>query len=450
MQAKKAGMIGILIAAPVFIPITRTMAEEGLRANFTFGERLRYVGEEGFASPQNEGTSLVTTLGFGLLSESSNQVLSLNLGTDIPFYASDNDSFNSTFTFEDPFARLGYTIQNRSSLLALNTSYRRTDVGTSNFFDETINEDVVTGGGKRELYSFNTDLTLGQDGPVTTNLGYRYLRSEYDQADPSLSDSTTQSVDGRVDFRISPLASIFVFGDWRQEDRDLASQSDRTTTSAGIGTRYEITPVTSATAQVSYDTDESDTNSNDGIGFRAGLDRALSNGSLGFDISGTETLTGFRQEASVGRNYNLPRGSFAFSLGVVKDEGTSIEPLANLSLSLGLTETSQFTVNLSQRPDFDDDDIDVIRTRLSIGYDLEINSLSSLSADIRLANDNRFGTTAADSRSVLASLSYNRAVGNDWDLVSGLSYEADQNANQLDTNTTTFFVGIERSFDFRP
>lgn len=450
MQVKKAGMVGILIAVPVVIPISRTMAEESLRATFTIGERLRSVSEQGFASPQNEGTSLVTTLGFGLSAENNNQIFSLNLGTDVPVYLDDNDNLNSSFLFEDPFAQLNYSLQNRSSLLSFNSSYRRSDVTSSNFFDETLDEDVVIGGGKREIYSVGTSLTLGQEQPVTTDLRYNFLRSEFDQADPNQSDSTTQSVNGRVSFRITPLASIFVFGDLRQEDRDLATQSDRTTTSAGIGADYSISAVTSVTAQVSYDKDESDTVQNDGTGFMFGVDRDVPTGTYSFDVSGTETINGFRQQASVGRSYDLQRGSIVFSLGALREENTSIEPLANLSLNLALTDTSRINIGLSQRPGFDDNDVNVIRTRLSAGYDYEINSLSSLSVDFQLANDNRFGTSANDSSSALASLSYNRAVSRDWDLVSGFSYETDRNDNQADQNTSTVFLGLEKTFDFRP
>lgn len=451
MRAKKAALGGLLGIAPLLTPIGSTMAQEGLNASLTIGERLRNVSEEGFTTPQNEGTSAVTTLGFSLLSETVSQTLSLDLGTDIPIYADDNDNFNSSFVLEDPFARLAYTLDNRNSLLALTTSYRRSDVGTSNFFDETLDEDVVTGGGKRELSSARFALTLGREAPVTTDLSYTYLRSTFDQADPSTSDSTTNTLNGRVTFQLSPVASTFVFADWSEQDQDLATQSDRTTSSAGLGASYDISPVTRVTAQVSYDRDEDATRTNDGIGFQFGLRRDVSRGSIDFDASGTETINGLRQTVSVGRSYNLQRGSIFFSLGAVKEESAPVEPLANLRLSLDLTDTSRFNIGLNQSADVDDEDFNTIRTRLNVNYDLDINSLSFLSASLQLANDNRTGNGGGDdSRAVLASLTYNREITRDWDLVSGISYESDQNANSSDTKTRTVFVGIEKTFDFRP
>lgn len=447
MRAKRIILSGLASAAPLLILIDSTRADPGLSASLTLGERLRHVEKDGFSRPQDEGTSAVTTFDFSLDSETAGETFSLDLGADIPLFFDDND--NSSSTLEDPFARLDYTRENRSTLLSFSTSYRESDVGESNFLDETVDDNVVTGGGTRELLSGRVALTLGRESPVRTDLSYSYLRSTFEDADPDQSDSTTNTVAARVTFRLNPVASAFVFADWRDEDRDLASQSDRTTSALGIGTTYDISARSRVTAQLSYDRDEDDTDSNEGLGFQFGATRAVSTGTYSVDLSGTETIDGFRQQVSGGRSYNLARGSFSFSLGAVKDEGTSVEPLANLQLALQLTEISRFNLGLSQSPDFDDNDDSVIRTRLNVGYNLDINAVSSLSADFQVAEDDRFGTNAGDSRSILASLSYNRALTRDWDLVGGISYESDQNENRADTNTSTVFLGVERTFDFR-
>lgn len=450
MRAKTKGLIGILVAAPVAIPISGLLAQEGPRASLTVGERLRYVNEEGFNTPQNEGFSLVTTLDYSYIAETSSDILSFDLGTAIPLYADDNDNFNSTFTFEDPNARLGYTRQNRASLLNLNASYRRSDVGLSNFFDETIDEDVVTGGGKREVIGLGARLSLGREAPVAGEVGYLYLESNFIDADPSNEDSVTQRIDGRIAARLNPVVTVFTFASWAQEDRDRAFNQTRTTTSVAVGGDFAISPVTDVTAQLSYDRDEDDLVSNEGLGFQFGLGRALPNGTLRFDALGAETIDGFRQEVSVGRSYDLKAGGFGFTLGAVKDEGTSVEPLVNLFWNRDINDTSRLDVALSQNPDFDDFDRSVIRTRLSVGYQYDINSISSLSANFQVANDNRFGIDADDTRSAIASLSYTRAVGQDWDLVSGISYETEQRDNSNDLSTSTVFVGLEKRFDFRP
>lgn len=450
MQAKTKGLIGILIAAPLSVPFTGLLAQEGRQASLTVGERLRYVNEEGFINPQNEGFSLVTTLDYTYRSETPSDTLTFDLGTAIPLYAEDNNNFNSTFVFEDPYARIGYIRENRASALAFNASVRRTDVGLSNFFDETIDEDVVVGGGKRELYAAGVRLTFGRETPVQTQLGYSYLDSKFIDAAPQNVDTTTQTIDGRVDFRLSSVATVFAFAAWREEDRDRALNPTRTTTSYGLGTNYILSSVTDATFQLSYDTDEDGLTRNEGLGFRFGIGRARPNGTLRLDVSGVETIDGFRQEASVGRSYDLKAGGFGFTLGAVKDEGTSVEPLLNLFWNRDINETSRIDVALGQEPDFDNLDRSVIRTRLSIAYRYDINSISSLSANFQVANDNRFGTDANDTRSAIASLSYTRDVGQDWDLVSGISYETEQRNIGNDLTTSTVFVGLERRFDFRP
>lgn len=455
MQAKKTVLVGTLVALPVLIPVGRSMAEEGLRGTLTIGERLRSVSESGFPTPEDEGTSAVTTLNFGLTSENANQQLTLGLSTNIPYFFEDDDTLNSGNTLEDPAARLGYSIENRSSRLTFDTSYRRTDVGTSTFFDETIDQDVVSGAGTRTFVSARTGLTLGEDGPVTATLSHDYLRSTYsDTADPTLSDSTTHSLNGRLSFRVTPVASAFVFANWREQDQELATASDSTTQSIGIGGSYEISPVTSVSAQLSYDEDERvnsiTSSSASGIGYLFGLRRATSNGAYTFDFSSTETTNGERQEASVGRSLDLKRGSIAFTLGMSRTGDSSFEPLANLDLNYDISETSNISASLSQVSDIDDDDQNTIQTRLNVSYNYEINALSSLSAGLRIANDNELGVGSVDARTISANLSYTREVGQDWGLVSGIQYETEQNDNRADRNTRTVFVGLEKTFNFRP
>jgi len=47
-------------------------------------------------------------------------------------------------------------------------------------------------------------------------------------------------------------------------------------------------------------------------------------------------------------------------------------------------------------------------------------------------------------------VTYRYDVGSDWDLVTGYEYSSVRTDGQEDRDTSTLFLGIERSFDFRP
>lgn len=440
-------------------PIEHSWAEEGLEASFTLGARLRSENESGLSAfeQSDEGTSLVTTLGFNLTSVTRSQSLNVSLDTSIPYYLSGEDnSGNSDFEIEDPRLRLSYTVESKPSVFSIDASFLQSDVGTSNFFDEALGEDVVIGGGTRSLTTFAPRLVLGREGPVTADLGYRFLDSSYSDANPDLSDSTTQALDGRVTFAVTPTISTFAFANWREEDFDNIGDLDRETSSVGLGGEFALSEITRVSAQMSFD-DEKDLDDqgnevrgSDGLGFGVDLSRNTPGGDYSLSVGSTETINGFRHRASFGRDFSTPRTQFDFSLGAVKNEGESVEPLLNVNIGYDLSETSQISLSLDQSSDVNDDGNNTIRNRLNLNYRYEVNSISSLSANFRLAADNETGSDAIDSRTFQTGLSYNRAVGGDWDLVSGISFLSEQADNRDDRNTSTVFVGLEKRFDWRP
>lgn len=445
MQVRQAELIGGLCIALTILPVSYSFAD--VESRLTLGERLRSVSESGFATPQNEGTSLVTTLDYQLRSQTKSDTLQFNLSTDIPLFLENNDNQASEYTFEDPSTRLIYTRDNKNSLLSFDGRARSTDVNRSNFFDETIGEDVVFGDGRRDLLSFRTNLVLGRDAPVSTELGYSFLKSDFRDAGPELSDSITQNADAQVSFRLSGVATSFVFAEWRDEDRDDPQQTDRTTRRAGLGASYDISALTQVTGRIAYEEDNASTES-DGIGYSLSILRVAPNGDYSLDASSEVTVDGRRNNLSLGRNLLIPRGSVGFSLGVSKTESEDIEPLVNLRLAYAASERSSINANVQQFADINDNDRTTIRTRIRVDYGYEINSISSLSAGLSLVNDS--GPSSSDATAARIELGYNYALGQEWNLVSGISYEIDSEDARSDQKTREIFIGLQRSFDFRP
>lgn len=423
-----------------------TSGQQGRLSSFTVGAGARYINEDGFDDPQREGFSLVGTLGYNFLSQTSRDTFAFNTGALVPAF-SDSDNAGDDFFVENPFTDFNYIRENRTTRLDLFGSFRRSQLGTSNFFADTLDQDIATGEGQRELYTGRVRLEFGRDTPVQGSVGYRYFKSNFVDTDDQ-TDSETQNLDGRLDFRITPVASVFVFGEWQERDRDREFNPERTSTTVGVGTEYALSPVTDMTLGLTYDKDEDDEETNEGVGGRLRLVRELSNGDVSLNAEGRETINGFRREILIGRFFNMPRGDFRLAAGVVDQDDSDIEPLVNLLWNHQFSETSRFNVNLNQRPGFDDDNNSIIRTRLGVGYEYDVNAVSSLAADFLLVDENRTGdNNAADSTTAIARLSYTRDIGADWGLVSGISYETDQEDFRDDRNTGTIFIGLERTFD---
>lgn len=451
MTSKKVKLIGAFASVPLLFPLG-SFAEEGLRATLDVFNRLETVSEDGFSQPEDEGTQLVTRLTFGLTAENNTQRFRLTADTDVTYNF--NDDVSDQFDFDDPDLRLNYGLENRQSALNVNARYSKTDVSNANFRDDSDTGDVETGEGDRTNVTIGTGLVLGREAPITFRLNHLYARNTFSgQVDGDASDSTTHRVDSQLSFQLTQVASLNLLASWRETDQEDADASDRTEQSIGIGATYALSRVLNFNGQITYDEASSTNSSSDdesGLGFELGLEKELRNGSIGFGIESTATINGDRQQTAVDRLLLLPRGTLAYSIGVTRTGSSSLRPLVDLRLSQSASPNSSFNVSLSQDSVVDNDDDETIRTRLNVGYVKAINSISSISANASLASQNAISSDGIDRDVFSASLSYRRAVGGDWDMVTGYQYRSSRQDDEEDRSTNTLFLGLEKSFDWRP
>ncbi len=445
-RLRRGATVTLLTTAQLPLALGPATAE-GLTASLTISERLQSIEEEGFSN--NEGARSLTSFGFSLNSENRNQRLSLGINTGLSYNFSDNDD---GLEFEDTSLQLSYTVENRNTELSFNSSYRRSDVDDAVFFDELLEEEVLTGGGRREIYALNTGLTWGREGPFTATLGHIYTESNFsDTTDPDLVDVTTQGLNANVSFEITPVLTLNAFASWREVDREGVGANDQTNRSYGVGASYAINGSTSLNASLS-DSNNDSTNSgeNGGLGFSVGLNRNLSNGALKFSLSQQETINDTRREILVSRQLELQRGSLSFGIGATKTDGLSAQPLASLGLNYEINRLNQLNVSLEQSASVDGDDNETVTTRLGVGYTRSLTELSSLGAGLRLVDQNVLGAGGTDRTSISFDVTYRYDMGSDWDLVTGYEYSSVRRDALEDRNTRTLFLGVERSFDFRP
>ena len=194
------------------------------------------------------------------------------------------------------------------------------------------------------------------------------------------------------------------------------------------------------------------TGTDDGVSLDSSLTKALKNGTIGlvFNTDVTTNDDGRRSFLRLNRNTVLPRAQqLSYSLGVTRSDGTGVDPLVSLNYTYNLP-TSQISVGLNQTVVTDRNNDEEINTTLRASYSHDINNLSSLNATVSFFNRNELGEFANDGQRVNLSLSYRYALTRDWGLVSGYRYVLSRQDDRDDRDSNTVFIGLQRSFDWRP
>lgn len=442
-----------MAASLIAFPFDGTLAEDALRLTLDISQNLEYIDEEGFGSPRDEGLRARTDLQLGLLSETRTQRFELLLGAGIAFNA--NNDLNDEIDFEEETARLSYGIQSARSAFDITASLRERDVDEAVFLDDLVDPDLATDTGRRRITSLRSTLSLGREGPLTFDLSHAYSTSTYSgTTNPDLRDSTTQRVQATLGMRLSPVTQATAGFTWRDFDQEGVGGTQRTTTSYSLGVNHELTNVTQLRARVFYT--ENDTNTagvssgNDGLGLSLGLSHVRPNGTYSVDLSSTETVNGTRTQFSLGRSYDFKWGDASLSVGATHTEGFSTRTVANADVSWEPDPLSELTLSLSQSAAVDNNDAEILRTRLGIRYIREISARGRLSSGLQVANQNILDTAGADQTTLRANIAYRHDLANDWELVSGFEHRRIERDGQDDRRRNRVFVGFEKTFNVRP
>lgn len=451
---KKTKLIWLL-AGPLSICPTTVLSQEadtgGAIATLEIGQRFEHIEEEGFTgATSDEGMRSLTSIAFGISSETRSQSLAFNLSTGI----AQNLTNGGSTEFESTRASLDYRVSNRSTELTFGGFYLRDEVDDL-AFDTSLEDDTInTGVGQREVFNLTTGLTVGRESLITGTLRHVFEKSEYsDTIDPSLNDSLTQRVEGRLSFDVSPNLEASVFGSFSNVDEQGAGATDRETSRFGIGATYEVTPATTLTGEIAYSTEDTSgavVDETEGLNYAFSLEHARPNGEVSFRFSEDDTLNGKRRQLTAGRSYQLRRGEFSFSLGASKTDGFSTQPIANVRLDYQIDRNSSFEISLQQSGGIDDSNNEVLNTRLDTSYARELTSLSQLSAGLEFVEENVLAAGGIDRRSVRFNVSHAYQLGGEWDLVSGFAHSSVREDAQPTRKRNTVFLGIQKSFSYRP
>lgn len=453
--AAKKSKLRWLIAGPIFACPVALLAQEAETggATFTFevGQRLEYVEEEGFTGvTRDEGMRSLTSLGFGISSETRNQALAFGVSTGV----AQNLTNGGPTEFESTRVSLDYRLSNRTAELTFGGFYVRDEVDDL-AFDPSLDEDTITTGiGQREVFNLTTDLTVGRDGPVTGTLTHVFEKSEFsDTTDPSLNDSLTQRIEGRLGFRVAPNLETYIFGNLSKVDEQGLGATDRDTSRVGIGATYEATPATTLTAEIAYSKEETGgaiVDATDGMNYAFSIAHERPNGEISVRFSEEDTFNGKRRELMVGRAYTLRRGELSFAVGATKTGGLGARPIGSLQFDYEIDRNSDIEISFEQSGGIDSANSEVVNTRLNMEYVRELTPQSQISAGLSLVDENVLAVGGIDRRSVRFDLSHAYQLGGDWDLVSGFSHSSVREDVLPIRKRNTLFIGIQKSFAYRP
>ena len=496
----------LLVAGAVIIGLVSIAAAQdgpgGKLLTLTLGQSLRYSDSIDLQAGPTESTLRSrTSLGLTYSDITRTQDFQFSLGGA---YEIDDGGTN----LDDPFARLSYAREGANSRLSFSADYTRTDLDDAfRTVDPTLIPPV---GGDPEVIVSNTALiesgvradsryALRFETGLRSNTGLVLNLSEdtrrFSQTtDPDLFDSRTRQVSAEMRFRINPQLTALVTGSARRYEAENIDQTDRLSTSFGVGVEMDVSPTLSFDAAVRQKHTKtrrvSGTVVSDGLAYDLGLARRLPNGQIGVDFTSEPTLNGRRSTLQANRQMTLRReGTLSYGIGVSKTEGFSSEPLFNIAYVQPL-KRGTFDVQFSQQARTDEEDDEaVILTTLSANYAMplsdtlnwsigvdandvaasgatgedrrqlglrtnlsgQINSISSWSAGMTLGDvrTTLAGATESERRYGL-QLAYRREVARDWDMVARYQHTNIMNSAAADRRSNAISMGLEKSFSFRP
>jgi hypothetical protein len=383
-------------------------------------------------------------------------------------------------TFDDRTARLGYQRRGVNSALSFGANYSLSSVDARDPFDrdrflldEDLPEDedpvfeedpldetdLTQDRGNEQVIGARFRFETGLNDPLGVVLTGDYRdRSYTDTTDPDLFDSETFDLSGTTRITLTPVTEARVVLRYRDYSADNTQQTDRQTSSVNLGLTQALTQVDTLDVSVGLQQIETDettdgTRSSDtenGVIGTLSLTREMTRGTIGTTFEVDQSENGQTTTWQVNRAMPLPRGSLSFSVGATLDVNDNIVPSGRLNFTHEMPR-STLTASLSQDIRTSDRSNELRTTQASVGYDYQINSLSSIRVSANFAELARAGgpdlndTTRTDLRAT-----YSYELTQDWQLLTGYEYRIREEDNVGQATSNRVFLTLQRSFSVRP
>ena len=432
----------------------------GMRLRLGIEQRVEAGRNLGLTVPAEGSTALSTTrFSAAFNSETRTQRLSISADSALRFGRTPAGSVRG---LDDPRLRFSYRREGTREELRLDGDWRRSQVeflrALSDFVGEdgiiTLPEDFedLTGTGQRTDYSLRGRLELGRDLPLGLVVNARHSAIRYsDTTNPDLFDTRREGLDATLRLQLAPVATARLTAGRERYRADDAEQTRRVTDRLDLGLDYEISPVLRMDAGIGWrriDTTEFGTTTRrQGLAGRLGFDLERPDGrySLGYDAGRDQT--GLRQTLRVDRVLARPDGEIRGGIGVTRSPNGSNDVIGDLAWRRDLPD-GRLTARLSRSVTTTSDDETRLRTVLSLGWQQEINAVSSFGLGL---DHSRSAATATANRLDRTDLSarYTHQLTRDWALNVGASYGLRNEQGVGRSSAPLVFLTLGRQFDFR-
>ncbi len=433
--------------------------EGGLTATFDISESLRVDDNREFRE-DSAGTSTVarTDLTFGLTSETRSQSLDFALGATLDAgYFAREDAVEAEL--ERYFASLGYSRESRDALIGFTASYTVSDVTRTDDGSDLDIQDSITAEGERELTALAVTLETGRTAGIGSRITADVRTRRFsDIDDPDLFDTDEFGISGALIFRPSRTLGVRLTGAARRYEAENTEETRRTSYDLGFGLDYQATPRLAVSADAGFTRIET-TETLGGIAVdeteegpfaSLGLTLAHPDGSSGLALATRTESTGNRVEARATRDFVLRTGTLDLMLGVSASEETD----ARLFGGLGYTQdfrSGAFRFDVTQRVFSTAEEDEILETRAGLAFSRDLTPVSEIDLSAGFTDINVLaGTDTEDRRNFDLGLTYRHDLTRDWAGFVGYEYRRITRDTAADRQSNAVFLGIERSFSFRP
>lgn len=424
----------------------------GVSQKFSVNDNIRL-------DPTSAGTTYSSDTGLSFGFNSQTGVQTLDVAMDGVLRLVNDPIVGTDHGFRDPSLAVLYARDNANSRLTFNAEYQRPDLA---FLDPLTqgsisDQDLYRGGGTREDYDLGVRLETGLQAPLGFEFDLHSTGQRYsDTTDPLLFANRTDTAAMAALFRLSAVTQARLDLSDEHYTGENATRTNRTTRRFTFGLDHEFSAITTLSANIghsevveTFETLPGVENVTRGPEAALALTRLVPNGSVSVALDTGISTVGRQTTLDFGRFIELPIGKIALSFGATQGSGFSLLPIGSIdytgdlptgAINASLSREVSISSTLSQAE---------TTTRVDLGYQFDVNDISSLSFDLYYADISLTGAGASGAGRERGSFyaSYTRDITQDWDVTAGYEYRYFNSTADGAANSNAVFVTLQRDFN---
>lgn len=439
--------IALALASWAVSPFAANAQDGGRLVTLSFSSGLNYEADDGEPSE----TTWQTRLNGVVFSETRSQRFRIAAGGLLEVTDDDSDITDSN-------ASVDYAWFNRDTELAVGASFASVAVDEADLDDDFDGSDLTDDDGRRDTAQANITLTTGRAARfgTTTELLYRE-RTFDDVTDPDLIDNIVMSAATTLRFTLDRRIEMRVFGSWQETEEQDAVNETETIIRYGVAGDFLIDRawtlgLSLASVETETETTVAPLVEEQGFQFNANLTRFMPNGRLVFSLTldredDDEEVNTF----TVARSLELANGAaVSASLGAVSFEDGDVLGIFSVSYENEILRGRTLSFALSQTGGENDDDENILRTRLAATYRQDLTRNSSIALTGTLAAVDVLEGVTDDTTRASLGVRYTHDLTRDWSLVASATQSVTYEDGDRTDRGEVFSINLQRTFSFRP